>query len=230
MIKYSDLKKDTYTTGDVASIVGLTSTSIYNYIKDGTIKSFETPGGHNRISKDDLINWLDSKGIYYDDRSKESKIDIIYARVSSQDQKANGGLDRQITDIITHITDLNNPRILTDVGSGLNDKRRGLATLMSLVSESQVSRVFVTTEDRLSRFGINILKTYFTSYGVELITISDSETKAGMQELVDDMMSLVASFSGRYYGLRSAEKRRVRKHQINKSLRQGLDNANGMGN
>lgn len=68
----------------------------------------------------------------------------------------------------------------------------------------EVNRVFVTYRDRLTRFGFNYLETIFNKKNVKIIVVQQKcEEKSVEQELVDDMMSLIASFSGKLYGLRS---------------------------
>jgi predicted site-specific integrase-resolvase len=49
-------------------------------------------------------------------------------------------------------------QILSDVGSGLNEKRKGLLRLLEIVTERKVSRLIVAYEGRLTRFGFGTLK------------------------------------------------------------------------
>ena len=43
-----------YTTTEAARILRVSTQTIRNYIYSGKIKSYRTPGGHHRVSKDDL--------------------------------------------------------------------------------------------------------------------------------------------------------------------------------
>jgi excisionase family DNA binding protein len=43
-----------YTTREAARILRVSTQTIRNYIYSGKIKSYRTPGGHHRVSKDDL--------------------------------------------------------------------------------------------------------------------------------------------------------------------------------
>lgn len=58
------------------------------------------------------------------DDSNNSRRDVIYARVSSNNQKNNGDLDRQVQFLLDNNNDLQNVLVLSEVGSGLNDKRK----------------------------------------------------------------------------------------------------------
>ena len=70
-------------------------------------------------------------------------------------------------------------------------------------------RVLITYEDRLTRFGFSYLERYFDCYGVTITIIKDETDKSAQEELVDDLIKLVASFSGKLYGMRSGKKQEV---------------------
>jgi len=52
----------------------------------------------------------------------------------------------------------------------------------------------------------------FESYGCEVIVINGMDV-SDTEELAADMMSLLASFSGKFYGKRSAERRKKNKNK-----------------
>jgi len=138
------------------------------------------------------------------DRTVFNKKDVIYARVSSHEQKTKGDLDRQAMFLVENAKDLINPLILKEVGSGLNDKRKKLQELIRMVCQGKVRRVFVTYKDRLTRFGFHYLESVFQEHGVSIVVMKDTnEEKTVQEELVEDMMALIASFSWRLYGIRS---------------------------
>ena len=98
---------------------------------------------------------------------------------------------------------------ITDVASGLSDRRTGLLRLMGLAREDRVTDLAITYKDRLTRFGFGYLEQFFTGYGVRIHIVDGQEDKKSLQqELVDDLISIVTSFSGKLYGLRSHGKAR----------------------
>ena len=135
----------------------------------------------------------------------------LYGRVSSHGQKENGDLDRQIEGLRDYAHDhgWTVESTYTDVGSGLNEDRRGLASLLDDIQNAEYGRVLVTYEDRLTRFGFSYLERYFDCYGVTITIIEDETDKSAQEELVDDLIKLVASFSGKLYGMRSSKKQQV---------------------
>ena len=73
-----------------------------------------------------------------------------------------------------------------------------------MVLEGTVRNVYVTSKDCLTRFGFQYLATVIAYHQVNIIVVKDtSKEKSVQEELVEDMMSLIARFSGKLYGLRS---------------------------
>ena len=202
MYRRSDFTKSAYKTGEVAELLGLSTRTIQEYDKQGKLHFTRNAKDRRILLVDDLIQYLKDNNMYEED--KLNKRDVIYARVSSHDQQKNGDLDRQALFLTERVNDLINPLILKEVGSGLNDKRKNLNKLIQMVMNDEVNRVFVTYKDRLTRFGFNYLNSIFEVKGVPIIVVKDvSKQKNVQEELVEDMMSLIASFSGKLYGLRS---------------------------
>jgi len=90
----------------------------------------------------------------------------------------------------------------------LNDKRTGFNQLTNLVITGKISKVIVEHKDRLTRFQFNFIKKIFETFGTEVIVVDDKDDVSDAEELTRDMMSLLACFSGKYYGKRSLERRR----------------------
>ena len=79
-----------------------------------------------------------------------------------------------------------------------------------MILRKEVSRIFITYKDRFTRFGYHYLETICDECGVEIHVMSDEETsKSAQEEMVEDMMALIASFSGKLYGMRSKAKKNI---------------------
>lgn len=207
MIKYTELTKDSYRIRDLSRFFGVTDVTLRTWEKEGRIKFLRTEGKSRYLTKDLLIEELDKRGLFIDDRPMNKK-DVLYARVSSHDQKQKGDLDKQIMFLLTNISDLQQPVVLSEVGSGLNDKRKKFQTLIKMIMNDEVSRIFVTYKDRLTRFGFNMLEEICKLKNIQIIVVNQDKEKQSVQdELVSDMMSLITSFSGKLYGMRSKQKK-----------------------
>lgn len=187
-----------YRTGKASQLLGISKPTLIRKIKSGEIKAYRV-GREYRIPESEIKRLLEGKTL--------DKV-VIYARVSSRDQKED--LERQVEYLKNYCSSKGYQvvKILTDISSGLNENRRGLKQLFKLVEGGEVGKVVITYKDRLTRFGFEYLEQYFNSHGVEIEVIFDDE-KTPEKELVEDLLAIVTSFAGKLYGARSHKKKRL---------------------
>ncbi len=125
----------------------------------------------------------------------------IYARVSSGDQQ--GDLDRQVARLTAVATERRLPptKVVAEVGSGLNVHR---TKLLSLLGDPGVGTIVVEHRDRLARVGVEYLQAALAAQGRRLVVVDETEVT---DDLVRDMVEVLASFCARLYGRRSARRR-----------------------
>ena len=128
----------------------------------------------------------------------------IYARVSSADQRAD--LDRQVSRVSTWATSHGHSidRVVTEIGSGLNGKRR---KFLALLADPTVTTIVVEHRDRFARFGSEYVAASLAANGRQLIVVDDTEVD---DDLVRDMTEVLTSLCVRLYGRRAAAHRAAR--------------------
>ncbi len=203
--------KELYTPKEAAKILGVSVLTLQRWDRSGKIKVVRTPTNRRRFPRSEIERLLGESNMLSPERNL-----VIYARVASLEQKRKGDLDRQVN-YIKEKLDLrtyNNIEIITDVGSGLNDKRKGLIKIMKRARNGEISTLAIRYKDRLTRFGFNYLEVYFKSHNVNIQVIDDKPNERTIyEELTDDLLSIVTSFSGKLYGLRSG-KNKVLKEKV----------------
>lgn len=129
---------------------------------------------------------------------------VIYARVSSHDQRAD--LDRQVARLTAWATeqDLTVGQVVTEVGSGLNGKR---PKLRRILSDPDAKVIVVEHRDRLARFGVEHLEAVLAAQGRRVVVADPGETT---DDLVRDMIEVLTSMCARLYGRRGARNRAMR--------------------
>ena len=203
MIGPEDLRRERYTTGQIGKLVGKNYHTIALHKNKGMINMVQDPvSGFWYADKKDLIDYLKKLGLWNNSEKKNA----IYARVSSHDQKKHGDLDRQIGRLCQKAS---GAMIFSDVGSGLNTERKGLNKLIDEVIHNKIDVLYITHKDRLTRFGYGYLEKFFNAHGVKIIVTEDKPDKNYQEELVDDMMSLLAFFSGQMYGMRRSQRKKI---------------------
>jgi putative resolvase len=99
-------------------------------------------------------------------------------------------------------------RVYRDRGSGLGESRRGLDGLLDDAAAGRFTVVRVVWRDRLARLGVAFIERYLSVCGVNVEALHDRGGKSLLEELMDDFMALLASFSGRFCRLRSEHNQR----------------------
>lgn len=129
---------------------------------------------------------------------------VAYCRVSSADQKTD--LDRQVARVVQGATErgLAVAEVVTEVGSGLNGKRRKLHRVLG---DASARVIIVEHKDRLARFGVEHLQAALSATGRELVILDPEEST---DDLVKDMTDVLTWMCARLYGRRAARNRAAR--------------------
>ncbi len=129
---------------------------------------------------------------------------VVYCRVPSADQKAD--LDRQAARVVAGANGLGLAvaEVVTEVGSGLNGRRRKLHRVLS---DPTATVVVVEHRDRLARFGVEYLEAALYASGRRLVVLDRTETA---DDLVRDITEVLTSMCARLYGRRAAKNRAAR--------------------
>ncbi|GAB7145639.1 IS607-like element IS1535 family transposase [Mycobacterium riyadhense] len=129
---------------------------------------------------------------------------VVYARVSSHDQRSD--LDRQVARVTAWATerDLEVGQVVCEVGSGLNGKR---PKLRRILSDPDARVIVVEHRDRLARFGVEHLEAALSAQGRRIVVADPGETT---DDLVRDMIEVLTSMCARLYGRRGARNRAMR--------------------
>jgi putative resolvase len=190
-----------YTLKEAKKLLGVQTKTIQRWDKESIIKVIRTPGGRRRIPESEILRLQGNE--------KRERIVIGYARVSSLSQKDD--LERQ--KVLIKSKGVN--EILTDIGSGLNEKRRNYKKLLRMVTQRKIEKIVITYPDRLTRFGFETLKEFFSTFGAEIEVINEDVYTSPHEEMVKDMITIIAHFSGKLYGMRSHKQREIIKNAKN---------------
>ena len=98
--------------------------------------------------------------------------------------------------------------IISDIGFGINYKKKGLQELIKRISQNQVEKVVVLYKNRLLRFGFELVEYIASLYNCE-IEIIDNTEKSEQQELVEDLVQIITVFSCKLQGKRANKAKKL---------------------
>jgi putative resolvase len=130
---------------------------------------------------------------------------VAYCRVSSQAQKPDLLNQRSALEAFCRQRAIQVDEWIMEIGGGLNFKRKQFLSLMDAIVEGQVERLVLAHQDRLARFGYQLVVHLCETHHCELVVLN-TEVLSPEQELVQDLITITHCFSSRLYGLRNYRK------------------------
>jgi len=171
MLKY-------YSTKDTLKILGVCRKTLYNWSKSGKIEYIETPGGWRKYDLSFLNKTHDEE---------KQKVNICYCRVSSNGQK--DSLEKQVATLKEKYPSY---LFITDIGSGINFKRKGLCKLIDMALNNEINKIVIAYKDRLCRIGFEMFEYLFKKLNVNLIIENTTEN---ISDITNDILEIMTVYS-----------------------------------
>lgn len=190
-----------YSIAEFSKLIDKSAQTLRNWESRGIlIPHHKTDSGYRYYSQEQL-------DAYFKRDDEPIKKVVGYCRVSSNKQKDD--LDRQVENMQLYLSAQGKPyEIITDIGSGINYKKKGLLSLISMILRQEVEKVVVLYKDRLVRFGFELIE-YIANENGCIIEVIDYTEKTEQQELVEDMIQIITVFSCKLQGKRSRKARKM---------------------
>ena len=179
--------------GEAAKLLGVTVQTLRRWEKTGQLLPHKKTVGGTRYYDMELLLGVSKK---------EVSLTFAYARVSSHDQK--NDLETQKALLAAYCSAQGwSYEIISDLGSGMNYKKKGLKNLLDAILKRKIKRLVVTHKDRLLRFGAELIFTLCEIHHVEVVIMNQGEDLSFEEELAQDVLEIITVFSARMYGARS---------------------------
>jgi putative resolvase len=134
-----------YVTGStIKKEYGVSTQSLHRWEEEGLVQTIRSPGGNRLYNRSDIKKLF---GKSTGEEEEKTKKRVCYARVSSEKQRPD--LECQIQDLKRKKPEY---EILSDIGSGLNFKRRNFQRLLEQVHNGNIEEVVVTHKGILTFF------------------------------------------------------------------------------
>ena len=191
--------------GTAAAMLGVCVNTLRVWHVNGTlVPRFRTAGGHRRYDPADIAR------LRQDDRTQAAPVrrTIAYARVSTHDQRQD--LKTQAERLRQECMARGWPdaEVIEDLGSGMNYAKKGLRRLVGMLCRKEVGRLVLVREDRLLRFGSELVFELCRLSGCEVVVIEPRD-RDPKKTLTDDVLAILTVFSARCNGLRSHSNKRA---------------------
>ena len=186
---------NTYKPCEFAKKLNVSVKTLQRWDNAGILKAQRSPTGRRYYTGAQYLEYIGQPA------KQETRSVIIYARVSSAGQKDD--LKNQITFLreYANAKGIIVDEVLTDIGSGLNFKRKKWNELLMRAQNKEFSQILIAHKDRFIRFGFEWYQQWLAQYGIEIVVVNNEELSPE-KEMVEDLISVIHVFSCRIYGLR----------------------------
>jgi predicted site-specific integrase-resolvase len=188
-----------YRIGEFAERIGRSVSTVRRWESEGRIAVKRTTSGQRYFDDSDV------RAVLQPGFDAAARRTVVYCRVSSPGQQDD--LASQITSMqqFCQARGLAVDEWVSEIGGGMNLRRKKFLTVMDSIGTGDIGVLVVAHKDRLARFGFEYLEHVAARNGCQLI-VADQESLSPRQELVEDLLAIVHTFSCRLYGLRRYEK------------------------
>lgn len=187
-----------YRVSEFAKRVGCSASALRRWDLDGKFKAKRRVSGQRYYDESDVRKYLNLP------LAQEQKT-VVYCRVSSHGQKDD--LNSQINALETFCT-ANGIAVdewIEEIGGGMNFKRKKFTKLMTDISDGKINKLIIAHKDRLTRFGFDYFENVADNNGCDFL-VMNQQSLSPEQEMVEDLLAIVHTFSCRLYGLRKYKK------------------------
>src|SRR5215471_12952504 len=196
---YNIPMKSTYSPQEFGQLIGRKTNTLQKWDREGKLKAHRSPTTNRRYYTHD--QYLAYRGLV----AQEQGLTIAYTRVSGVAQKPDLANQINALKAFCHQHAIQVDEWFSDIGSGLNYKRKQFNRLMELIELGQVRRLVIAHRDRLVRFGYDYFEGFCERHHTEIV-VMNGEAMSPEQELVRDLIAIVTVFSARLHGLRAYRK------------------------
>src|SRR5229473_4909742 len=190
--------KTMYSPKEFGQLIGKSVNTLQKWDRKGILKAHRAPTNRRYYTHDQYLQY---RGLV----AQEQGLTIVYSRVSAVAQKPDLANQINALEVYCKQQSIKVDEWMSDIGSGLNYKRKQFNRLMEMVELGQVRRLVIAHRDRLVRFGYGYFEAFCERHNTELVVI-DGETLSPEQELVQDLVAILTVFSARLHGLRAYKK------------------------
>lgn len=185
--------------GKFAKKVGLTTASLRRMHESGECIPYHiTKGGTRYYSLDQLKDFSTA--------DKKKKLVIGYCRVSTSSKKDD--LETQINNVKSYMYAKGyNFEIISDIGSGINYKKKGLQELLNKINGQDISKIIILHKDKLIGFGFELIEYLCKINDVEIEIIDNTEQSK--KEMSDNLVQIVTIFANYLYGQQSKKTKQL---------------------
>ena len=186
-----------YRINEFSKRIGRSVETVRRWEKEGKFVAKRLPSGQRYFDESDVRALLGG--------GPSKKDTVVYCRVSSAGQKDDLASQVAAMELYCRSAGISVDVWLQEIGGGMNFKRKQFLHLLDRIQRGEIQKLIIAHKDRLMRFGFDLVSHMAAQNGCEIV-VMNQESLSPQQEMVEDLMAIVHTFSCRLYGMRKYKK------------------------
>jgi putative resolvase len=184
-----------YKINEFAKLVGVSAHTVRRWEKEGRLTVARTLTNQRYFTDQDVQRVL---RLRLESKPKQC---VIYCRVSSPSQKDDLASQVDAMEAFSTARGLVVSETVKEIAGGMNMSRPKFLGVVFGIINGEIGTLVIAHKDRLARFGFELIENLADNYGCKII-VANQEKLSSQQEMVEDLMAIIHTFSCRLYGLR----------------------------
>lgn len=188
-----------YRIGEFAARIGRSPSTVRRWEREGLIVARRTASGQRYFTD------IDVRRVLQPGFEESARKTVVYCRVSSPRQKSDLAVQVTAMEEFCRGRGLAVDEWVREIGDGMNLQRKKFLAVMDAIERGEVGTLVIAHKDRLARFGFEYLEHVTAKNGCTML-VANQESLSPQEEMVQDLLAIVHTFSSRLDGLRKYEK------------------------
>ena len=160
-----------YKPKEMAELLGVSVPTLQRWDREGVLKAHRTPTNRRYYTKEQYLKYINEP------IENQRKV-IGYLRVSSRNQIDDLENQKQLIKQFCNAKGIVVDDYMTDIGSGLNYKRKNWNKLLDQVMNNEIEIIYITYEDRFTQFGYEWFENLCHKHNTKIVILNDKDSSS----------------------------------------------------
>lgn len=186
-----------YRINEFAKRIGRATSTVRRWEREGKLTARRLPSGQRYLDESDVRAMLGG--------APGKRLTVVYCRVSRAGQRDELASQVKAMEQYCRAGAIAVDEWIQEVGGGMNFRRKRFLAMIERIQRGETGRILIAHKDRLVRFGFDLPDHLSREHGCGIVVVNQ-ESLSPEQEMAEDLLAIVHTFSCRLDGMRKYRK------------------------
>jgi putative resolvase len=189
--------REIYRINEFAKRIGRATSTVRRWEREGKLTARRLPSGQRYLDESDVRAMLGG--------APGKRLTVVYCRVSRAGQRDELASQVKAMEQYCRAGAIAVDEWIQEVGGGMNFRRKRFLAMIERIQRGETGRILIAHKDRLVRFGFDLPDHLSREHGCGIVVVNQ-ESLSPEQEMAEDLLAIVHTFSCRLDGMRKYRK------------------------